>query len=391
MTGKKNHNNSKSIKIAIACPGVGLVQRGFERMFFDLFHLLKDDMDITLFKGGGLKSKNEIVLKFLPRNGTFLRWFPIHKLVGRTTIHVECFTFAISLLLALRGKGYNVIHCTDPPLARILYKIRKLFRLNFILLYSEACAMPPTDYPPADHMHQISQVTYEDALSYGIPEKYMTVIPLGLYSEKFIVNTTNIELRRKYNIPDNAFIIISVAAINRYHKRIDYLLDEFNSVTGNVLLWIDGSLDQGDPDLVQYASNLLGDRCRITHLPTSQVGELFALADLMVHASLFEAFGLAIIEGASTGIPMLTHNAPHFIWLLGCDECSIDMSIKGALSSKINELVNNQNKLENMKVAGRILKNYHWNVLKKEYINMYLKASSIPASDIGVANKYGLK
>ena len=255
-------------KVALACPGVGLVQRGFERMFGDLYHLLKNDLDLTLYKGGGPVSATEKRLIFINRNSWILKILPVHRLVGKTAQHIECLTFALSLLIAIRGKGFEIVHCTDPPLARVLYRLRKLFQLDFRLLYSEACAMPPSDYPPADHMQQISQVSYDDAEKFGIPVDYMTVIPLGIFPEKFKVSASRSELRQKYGIADETFVVLSLAALNRYHKRIDYLVDEFKSVEGDVLLWIDGSLDSGDPDLVQYAENTLGKRCRVTHLPT---------------------------------------------------------------------------------------------------------------------------
>jgi len=360
-------------------------------MFTDLFLLLKDDLDLTLYKGGGPTSGIEKNLIFIRRNGLFLKCFPIHRLFGRTAIHVECLTFAISLLLAIRGKGFKIIHCTDPPLARILYKLRKLLRLNFRLLYSEACAMPPSDYPPADHMQQISQITYDDAIKHGIPEEYMTLIPLGIYPDNFSVNTSRSELRKKYGIANDTFVVLCLAAINKYHKRIDYLINEFKSVNGNILLWIDGSLDHGDPELVNYAKNTLGDRCRITHLPSRQVGEFFAVADMMAHTSLFEAFGLALVEGASAGIPVLTHNALHFRWLMNNDACAIDMSVTGALSTRINDLIANRKLLEPLCNSEQILKRYSWKVLKNDYINMYIKTAALPHSEIGVAQNIGLK
>jgi len=385
------NEDTRPLKVAMACPGVGLVQRGFERMFDDLFHLLKNDLDLTLYKGGGTVSAKEKNLIFISRNGWFLKYFPLHKLFRRTTQHVECLTFAISLLIATRGKGYEIIHCIDPPLARILYKLRKIFHLNFRLLYTEATAMPPGHYPPADHTQQISQITHQNAVENGIPENYMTVIPLGIYPENFTVTASKSELRKKYNIADDTFVVLCLAAINKYHKRIDYLIDEFKSINGDAILWIDGSLDQGDPELIQYAKNTLGKRCRITHLPSNQVGELFAVADLMIHTALFEAFGLALIEAASTGIPVITHNSAHFQWLLNNKPCTINMSIAGKLSEKINELMVNQEQLEALGDQEHTLKKYNWEVLKKDYLNMYVKTATLPANEIGTAHNFGLK
>jgi glycosyltransferase involved in cell wall biosynthesis len=384
-------STARPVKIAMACPGVGLVQRGFERMFSDLFDLVKDDIDVTLFKGGGPTSDNAINLRFIQRNGKFLKYFPFHKLLGRTTIHVECMTFAISLLLAIRSKEIGIIHCTDPPLARILYKLRKRFKLKFRLLYSEACAMPPSHYPPADHMHQISQITYSDALDDGIPVDYMTVIPLGFYPDKFRVNKSKSELRDQYGIPQDAFVILNLSALNRYHKRIDYLIDECSAVPDDFILWIDGSLDQGDPDLIQYAQNKLGEKCRVTHLPSKHVGELFAMADLMVHTASFEAFGIALVEGASTGLPVITHNAPHFHWLMNNDTCEINMNIKGNLSKKIQELIPRKDQLSDFDNSKEILKRFDWNCLKQQYLDLYSRVSELPEKDLARAHEFGLK
>ena len=40
-------------KIALLCSGLGNIKRGHEIFAQDLFDLLKNDLDITLFKGGG--------------------------------------------------------------------------------------------------------------------------------------------------------------------------------------------------------------------------------------------------------------------------------------------------------------------------------------------------
>ncbi len=37
-------------KVAMVSVGLGRVQRGFERLFSDLFELVKNDVDITLYK-----------------------------------------------------------------------------------------------------------------------------------------------------------------------------------------------------------------------------------------------------------------------------------------------------------------------------------------------------
>ena len=158
------NDSSRSLRVALACPGVGLEQRGFERVFHDLFHLVKDDLHVTLYKGGGVSNKREVKLRFANRNGWIAKYFPLHKLAGRKPYHLECLTFSIALLYAIRKQNYDIIHVIDPPLARFLFNIRNRFKLNFRILYTEGCAMPPGHYPPADHLQQVAESTYKDAV-----------------------------------------------------------------------------------------------------------------------------------------------------------------------------------------------------------------------------------
>lgn len=368
---------NKRLKIAVVCPGVGLVQRGFERLFYDLFGLMKKEFDITLFKGGGDENPREKVLPFLHRNGLVVKMLPLHKFFGRTAMHTETVTFVLALLPHLIKGRYDIVHTIDPPLTRFLFKIRNLFGLKFRLLYTEGCAMPPADYPPADHMQQIAKVTYDEARKAGIPGKYMTLLPCGIYPERFHTTKSREELRRAYGVGEDTFVILSVAALNRRHKRIDYLIEEASRLRGDFLVWMDGSLDHGDADLIPLAGKQLGNKYRITHVPSEQVGELYRLADVMVHCSAFEAFGLAVVEGASTGLPVVTHNADHFRWLLQNPAAWIDMQEDGALSRKLAFLQADRKALEAIKSDKEALARFSWHELKEDYENLYRNMSGV--------------
>lgn len=379
----------RPLRIAIACPGVGLVQRGYERLFHDLFKLMEDEVDITLFKGGGAVSEHEKVPFFTPRNGRFLKLLPVHHLMGRTPIHVECLTFALAMVPYLRGDRFDVVHCVDPPLVRILYKLRRLLGLRFRLLYTHACTMPPTHYPPADHLQQASQATHQEALDAGIAADAMTLVPLGIHPGKFDTARTRQELRREYRIPEDAFVILSVAALNRSHKRTHYLVDEAAKLRGNFLLWLDGSMDQGEPDLIGYARSRLGDRCRITQVPTAKVGELYRMADVMAHTAVFEAFGLSIVEAASAGLPVLIHEAPHFRWLLSNPKAWVDMSSPSALADRLSALMANPELLREIGCREQVRQRFDWDVLKRDYRAMYERVSKLaPAGQGGAGKNY---
>src|SRR5690606_12702335 len=111
---------------------------------------------------------------------------------------------------------------------------------------------------------------------------------------------------------------------------------------------------------------------------------------LMVHASLFEAFGLAIIEACVSGLPGLTHNAAHFRWLVANPACSIDMSRDGELSTTLENIIANPQQLQAMHYQHEAQRRFDWSALKPDYIQMYYDTLALPESNIGVADQYGL-
>jgi len=369
---------TRALRVALACPGVGLSQRGFERMFLDLFHLIEPDLDVTLFKGGGAASAREIVPFFLPRNGRFLRYLPIHELAGRTPIHAECMTFALALLPHLRGGAFDVVHTIDPPLTRMLYKLRRRLGLEFKLLYTHGVTMPPSDYPPADYLQHVAEGPHLECLNAGIRDEAMEVVACGFYPERFDVERSRAELRREHGIADDTFVILSIAALNRAHKRSHHLIDEVAHLKGDFLLWLDASMDQGEPDLVEYAQSRLGSRLRLTHVPSDRVGELYRMADILAHASTFESFGLAIVEAASTGLPVLIHDAPHFRWLLPNPRCWVDMTEAGALARRLAALMQRREDLAGMRSSELVRERFSWSHLRPAYKTLYERTNAMP-------------
>jgi hypothetical protein len=219
----------------------------------------------------------------------------------------------------------------------------------------------------------------------------MTLVPLGIYPERFAATASREALRAKWDIPEDLFVICVISALNRYHKRIDYIIDECAQLPGPFLLWIDGSLDLGDPDLIAYAQERLGERVRITHVESRDVRDIYGCADLQVHGSTFEAFGLAMIEGASTGLPLLTHNAPHYRWLTDEAACNIDMSAPGNLRDRLGELMQEPQRLRALSIQDKVMPRFSWRHLKGAYHDLLAHVRNLPDEAVAIAHRYGLK
>lgn len=382
MTGM----GTQRLRVAIASPGVGRVQRGFERLFADLFDLMRDEHDMVLLKGGGPVSAAEKVPLFLHRNGLAVRVLPVHRLFRRTPLHTECMLFALGMLPYIRRGAFDVIHTIDAPLTRILFHMRARLGLRFTLLYTEGTGMPPSDYPPADHTHQVAQVLMERAVASGRRPEAMTMLPCGFYPERFIGRGDRAVLREAHGIAPDTLVVLSVAALNRTQKRIDYLIDEMAVVDGDWLLLLDGSTDHGDPGLAEYARAKLGARVRVSQVASGKVRDLYEIADVLAHVSMSESFGLAIVEAASSGLAVITHDGPHFRWLIGNPACWIDASCPGALAAKIRLILSDRSQLAAMRSATATAERFSWHHLKPGYAGLYRHVADLgprPASPSG--------
>ncbi len=363
------------LRVALVCPGVGVEQRGFERLFANLFHALGDRVDAKLFKGGGPVREREIVLRFARRNGWLNRRLPIHRLVGKTALHAECATFALALLPHLRSGRFDVVHCIDPPLAKALVRLRDRLGLRFRLLYTEGTSMPPADYPPCDFLHQIGLVAYTDALAHGVSEHRMALLQPGVH--RFTSSDTRADLRRRHSIDEETFLILYVGAINRVQKRVDHLIREVERMSGDFLLWIDGSMDQGDPTILEEAKNRLGKRVRVTRVASDAIGDLYAMADVMVVPSVFEAFGLVIAEALAVGTPVLMHDSAHFRWIAPNDACHVDMREPGLLAERLSDLQARPHARDALRGVENARERFDWEALAPRYVELYERTANV--------------
>jgi glycosyltransferase involved in cell wall biosynthesis len=284
--------------------------------------------------------------------------------------------FALTMLPRLRRGDFDVLHVIDPPLAAVLSRMKRLGLFGSTLLFTEGSNMPPELYPKVDHVHHVAQAAYENGVRYGHPASHLTLVPCGLHAEKFPFSDDRAALRRKHSVRDETFVVLAVSAVKRNHKRVDHIIGEVSKLAGDVLLWIDGNPE--DADVVRLADEKLGSRCRITHVPTAQIAELYRLADVKVSASLAESFGLALVEAMSSGTSVLAHDSSHFRWLLDDERCVVDMTATGALSARLAALRHEPiDRAAAKQRSDSIRRRFDWNVVKPAYVEMYRRVAQL--------------
>jgi glycosyltransferase involved in cell wall biosynthesis len=362
-------------RVALISVGMGRVQRGFERYFADLFDVLKESVALTLFKSAGATGPHERVPTGLRLVTALVRRLP-GRWWGRTPYHRDCLAFALCLLPALRAGRFELVHCIDPPLAAVLGRLREHGLMQTPLLFTEGSLMPAPYYPSVSHIHHVGQAALTAAVTSGVPASHMTLVPCGVHAHRFppAAPATREALRRQHGVAPGCLVILVVSARMRSHKRVDHLIEEVarllpQTPPDELLLWLDGHPEEAAIDAL--ARSRLGARCRISHVGSDAVTELYQLADLLVHGALEESFGLVIVEAMCSGLPVLVHDSPHFHWLVGEDGQTVDMAQPGALASRLREWRRLAPADRPRPDVGRVRARFDWVTLKPDYAALY--------------------
>lgn len=374
------------MKIAILCPGLGNIDRGHEVFARSIFDLLKTDLEITLFKGGGERRDNEIVTDHIPRYSALLdnmhlnvseKWKDATKEEKRED--VECTTFAYSALKPLLAGEYDIIHCLDKTLTDIVWSHRCLFKKTPRILFSNGGALTRKRLPSCDFIQEYTAYN----LNRGIRGKSF-LIPHGVDLKLFNPSIST-DFRARYDIPEQALMIISVGKICYWHKRMDYLIREVSKVKGAHLVVI-GQDSPDSPKIKSLGRELLGDRILFLQMPHENLPGAYKAADIFALASLSETFGIVYIEAMAMGVPVIATGHINVKQILK-NQVFINMKKEGELTKAIMGL--DKGKREEIGKGGRKIVEAYYDLdkLKKQYIEMY---STIYGSEI-VEKPYSFK
>lgn len=362
--------NGVIMKIALLCSGLGNIYRGHEIFARDLFELIRDSVDITLFKGGGNVVDKEIVIDNIPRNSVYLddihvsvspKWERAVREQERTRIEAE--TFAYAALRPLLEGGYDIIHCLEQEVCNIIFSQRHLFKIVPKIVFSNGGAIPANKLPNCDFVQEHTDFN----LSHSAKDKAF-MIPHGVDMNLFKPGIDS-DFRKLHGIPADAFVAISVGTIGYWHKRMDYVIEELARLN-NMYLIIAGQECADTPAIREIGKRLMGDRVIFVTLSHDDLPRAYAAANLFVLGSLFEAFGIVYIEAMAMELPVVCTNHANQRSIVK-EGIFVDMQKPGALTEALRGVEHDA--LRQLGKRGReIVKvDYDLDILKQRYIQKY--------------------
>ncbi len=185
----------------------------------------------------------------------------------------------------------------------------------------------------------------------------------------FVSKLDSHEVLAQYNIANKFLLYVG----NAYpHKNLEFLLKVFSRLhvtQPDLRLVLVGKLDYFYLRLQDYArslnlwqkNNLNNPVIFTAYVPDAQLALFYAAALAYVFPSLYEGFGLPPLEAMAQGCPVLSSSLSSLPEILG-DACLyFDPAREDDLLAKINLIMTDQAKRDNLKHLGQALvKKYNW-------------------------------
>lgn len=365
--------------------------RGIEAWAADTASALHDcGEDVTLFRGSGSRSASyERLCPCLARgtywNGVIQRHSPgsLWRFGLTSAYDLEQASFAMNLVRRL-GRRFDIVHTQDPLLALALQWARRAGAVRAVTILGHGTEEPLEWLQKIEYVQHLAPHHLQEAKEAGYDREGWTAIGNFVDTEVFRPGGAT-AVRRELGIAENAFLVLSVAAVKRHHKRIDYLIREVaearKHISGEVALVVAGGSTGETEELIALARSELGDAAHvILNRSRRDMPALYRAADVFVLCSLKEMMPIAVLEAIASGLPALVSTHPVVGWMVGPGGDQVEMSRPGALAEGLLAYADAGKRQRTGNAARRhAVRNFSREVIVERYLDMYRRVHETAA------------
>jgi glycosyltransferase involved in cell wall biosynthesis len=186
----------------------------------------------------------------------------------------------------------------------------------------------------------------------SVPGERIDVVPLGLGARQDVTPTPEHVLRERYGL-DPARRVVLTFSDRRPHKNLMRLIEATR--TGEHVLVIAGYVTAYERELRARIADLGLER-RVHLLPWVADADregLYELASAFVFPSLYEGFGLPVLEAMARGVPVACSNAASLPEVAGDAALLFDPRDTQAIAAAVARLLGDEREAERLRTAGR--------------------------------------
>jgi glycosyltransferase involved in cell wall biosynthesis len=359
----------------LSCSGLEHAHRGFESFARECFDELRDEprLELRLVKATGESGDGEVAVRSITRDGRLAQLFKSRQ---NGPIKAEQFAFAFSLQREILRWRPQVIYFSEWFTGVGLNRLRAVNRQQYALVLSNG-SMAGEGFEPFDRVHQHTAPAFEYVLEHGADPARNILLPVAFRFSPELELPSEDErraLREQFGLPADRTIVISVAALNRWHKRLDYVIEELARLPEpRPFLLLVGQPEAETEGLRSLATELLGDDGHsFRSVPRPEVDLLLRAADVFVLASFAEGLPRALVEATDRGLPVLAHDYGIPRYAMGDHGRLADLHQPGALAGLIRagEETGWRDPAEAEARHRFVYNAFSWDRLRPEYVEL---------------------
>ncbi len=224
----------------------------------------------------------------------------------------------------------------------------------------------------ADAIISVSENTKKDILEISPHARQKTEVVYEAADPAFKVLSDRSKLdrvRSEYNIPDHMMLFVGSL---KKHKNIERLIDAWNKarrVSGCSLVII-GRYHKQDADILRkiQGSGII----YLGEVPAGDIVALYNLAEVLVFPSLYEGFGLPVLEAFASGVPVAVSNASSLPEVTGNAGVMFDPYDTDDICDKICKISGDKAlRLDLIEKGRERVKEFSWETAAKKTLAVY--------------------
>jgi glycosyltransferase involved in cell wall biosynthesis len=239
-----------------------------------------------------------------------------------------------------------------------------------------------------DRIATVSEFSKQDIVKkVGVPADKIRVIPNGLREPLKPEERIDADLDNRFGLKDG--FILNVGGIHE-RKNVVRLVHAFSRLVNQKeypgKLVITGSVS-GAPYQIKMkkicdaAVKEVGMEKRVVFagfIPDEELDSLLRRADFLIYPSLYEGFGIPILEAMQVGTPVITSNLAAMPEVAGGAAVLVDpYNIKEMVSEMANLLQNNKLREELSQKGAKRARFYSWERTAEQYLELYRETISL--------------
>lgn len=232
----------------------------------------------------------------------------------------------------------------------------------------------------ADHIVTISEFAKREIVEhFGIAEERVSVIHLGVSERYFeaISEQKRSQILERYGLPPHFFLFVGTLQPRKNIERIirahAILPHEYQKACPLVVVGREGwGCDEVVSELA--AMEAAGYARWLKYLPDPDVRSLMQSAQALVFPSLYEGFGLPVVEAFASGLPVITSNTTALPEVAGDAALLVDPESTESIADSMRQVMENGALVRQLRERGLTrARELSWSACAQKTFDLYRK------------------